>query len=82
MNKLVLVPYDKYQRLIQRDSHTGGSLVLGKTDPTVQPDTSSESIVPDRKHTRVHSDTRFESEASKIPPPPGIPSRTIRWLKY
>lgn len=54
MNKLAQVPYEKYQRLTQRDSLTGGSLVLRKDDPKLQSDTRPESIVPDRIKTYVH----------------------------
>jgi hypothetical protein len=90
MQKMILLPYDKYQRLLSHASKpspdTETHLQENTEERTPSGSTVEQNIPPKEtgdQSTQTVTPRKRKAQIGKgdIPPPPGIPAKRIKWLK-
>jgi hypothetical protein len=85
MQKMILLPYDKYQRLLSHATKPSPDTETHLEENTEERTPSDQTIPPKEtgdQSTQTVTQRKRKAQTGKgdIPPPPGIPAKRIKWL--
>ena len=78
VQKMILVPFEKYQRLLSSPVENVKTEIPISTSELKENSSQTEPFSEDPEETTVDRKT---IPKRKLPPPPGIPVKRIKWLK-